>query len=108
MSATVPEVSEVRQRIELFMADWRQVLTGPSHAHRLLSTLIDGRLTMMPEPEHQRYRLTGRGSLRPVLGALVPQNGTSPTGLVALWLLPIEGMMRRVANRTSWSPLAKP
>jgi hypothetical protein len=76
----VPDASELQRTLRSRLGEWRSLLRGhASTARTVLAKLIDGRLTLTPDLETRRYRLTGNATLGPFLEAVI-EDGTGPLG----------------------------
>ena len=52
---------------------------------------------MVPNRSDGSYAFTGTGTIEPLITGVVPHCVASPAGPVAMWHLPIAGLMRLMA-----------
>jgi hypothetical protein len=69
----------VRRELITRANDWRQVLTkDPAHARPVITSLLDGRVTVTPTAERGRWELTGTGTIAGLFSAEILQEGWRP------------------------------
>lgn len=72
-----PDGAKVRAELRSYLDDWRGLLRGHVHqSQQILRRLIVGRLTFVPKGKHYEFR--GVGTVRPLLGGVVPKLASPP------------------------------